>query len=133
MSSALAENLREPSVSRDDLKRLFLRDVVAKRGKYPSLVEDTFGEHFPTVHEFIQAVDLPGKEHKNLIRRLQQVESKFVIETVAADLVKRSPRTFFITLHDAIFTTAEQLPRVEQAFQRGFEQTGFRLTLKVAV
>jgi len=41
---------------------------------------------------------LSTREHANLIRELQRQESKLVIETVAADLLKREPQLFVLTL-----------------------------------
>ncbi|MFM9961852.1 MAG: hypothetical protein ACKV2Q_11575 [Planctomycetaceae bacterium] len=126
------------SISRDTLKRRFLADVIAKRkasfrgGEYPSAVEDKFRERFPTVYHFIRAVNRDGYEHSNLIRLLQRAESSLVIETVAADLLARHPRMFVISLHDALFTTAEHLPKVEQAFRRAFEETNFSMSFKTS-
>lgn len=57
--------------------------------------------------------------------------ARIAIETVAADLVTRYPGVFFVTLHDAIYTTAEHLPKVEQAFQRAFAESGFSMALKI--
>jgi hypothetical protein len=125
------------NLSRADLKRRFLADVIAKRkansfGKeYPSVVEDTFRRLFPTVYKFIRRVNRDGWEHANLIRLLQQSESKLVIETVAADLVDRFPRLFCITLHDAVYTTEEHVHHVEDAFRRAFDQIGFAIALKI--
>ena len=127
------------AMSRDELKRRFLADVIAKRkasfrgGEYPSVVEDKFRERFPTVYGFIRAVNRAGYEHSNLIRLLQREESRLVIETIAADLLTRHPRMFCLTLHDAIFTTAEHLPKVEQAFRRAFEQTDFAMAFKTSL
>lgn len=135
----MVDELRESGIDRDEFKKRFLADVVAKRkasprgGEYPSVVEDKFRELFPTVYRFIRRVNENGWQHANMIRRLQQAESEFVIETVAADLVTRYPSMFLITLHDAIYSTPENLPAVEQAFHRAFDQTGFSMTLKVAV
>ena len=126
------------SISRDNLKRRFLADVIAKRkasfrgGEYPSVVEDKFRERFPTVYRFIRAVNRDGYEHSNLIRLLQRAESSLVIETVAADLLTRYPRMFVISLHDALFTTAEHLPKVEQAFRQAFEETNFSMSFKTS-
>lgn len=126
------------AISRDELKRRFLADVIAKRkasfrgGEYPSIVEAKFRELFPTVYRFIRSVNCNGYEHANLIRRLQRAESALVIETVAADLLTRNPRMFCLTLHDAIYTTAENLANVEEAFQRAFEQTGFAMSFKTS-
>ena len=127
----MQEQLRGDGISRDEIKRKFLADVIAKKSRYPSVVEDKFRELFPSVYAFIRGVNQGGREHANLIRRLQREESSFVIETVAADLVTRFPNMFCLTLHDAIYTTAGYLPKVEQAFRRAFDQTGFPMTVKV--
>jgi hypothetical protein len=125
------------NMTREELKRRFLADVLAKRkvnargAEYPSAVEDCFAEHFPTIYRFIRAVNLDGWEHANMIRLLQREESKLVIETVAADLLTRHPRLFVLTLHDAIYTTPRSIPLVVCAFDEAFRRTGFGMTLKV--
>lgn len=127
--------------SREKLKRTFLCDVLAKkkvrtrdgRGvEYRSEVENMFRRLFPTVYRFIREFNGDGWEHENLIRELQRQESAFVIETVAADLVKRYPNTFFITLHDAIFSAERDIPKVLAAFEAGFDLIDFWLNLKVS-
>jgi hypothetical protein len=121
------------AVSREELKRGVLRDVFAKRGSYQSDVEDIFRREFPDVHDFIRRFNDDGRQHANLIRALQRAESQFVIETVMPDLLDRHPGEFFLTLHDAIYTTPGHLPDVERAFKRGFAKTGLRMRYKVAV
>ena len=126
------------NLTRDDLKKRFLADVVAKRkanrhgAEYSSDVEDTFRRLFPSVYRFIRDINRDGWEHKNLIRRLQQEESRLVIETVAADLVVRHPQVFVLTLHDEIFTTARGIPPVVGAFEAAFNRIGYPMRLKVA-
>jgi hypothetical protein len=128
---------KDPRLTRDELKKRVLADVIAKRkankfgAEYPSDVEDTFSELFPFVYQFIKQFNKDGWEHENLIRRLQQEESKLVIETVAADLVSRYPDLFLLTLHDAIFTTEPNIPIVVNAFKKGFDIIGFPMDLKV--
>ena len=127
-----------PSLTRDDLKKRFLTDVVAKRkanrhgAEYPSQIEDRFRRLFPSLHRFIRVVNCDGWEHENLIRQLQQEESKLVIETVAASLIAKYPRIFVLTLHDAIFTTASGIPFVVGAFEAAFDQIGYSMKLQVA-
>ncbi|WP_146371136.1 hypothetical protein [Symmachiella macrocystis] len=87
---------------------------------------------FPSVYQFIREINRDGWEHENLIRRLQQEESKLVIETVAADLIARHPEVFVLTLHGAIFTTASGIPVVVGAFEAAFDQIGYPMSLKVA-
>lgn len=124
-------------ITRDQLKKRFLTDVVAKRkanshgAEYPSSVEDAVRSAFPGAYRFIRKFNGDGWEHENLIRRLQQEESKLVIETVAADLVMRHPKVFFLTLHDAIFTTERYIPLVVNAFEAAFDGSGYPMSLKV--
>lgn len=135
----MVNELAEHDITRDEFKKRFLADVVAKKkanargSEYHSIVEDKFRELFPTVYRFIRRVNSGGWEHANMIRRLQQAESELVIETVCADLVARYPGMFLITLHDAIYSTPENLPTIEQAFHRAFDVTGYSMTLKTAV
>lgn len=125
----MVEQLQVDGISRDEFKHRFLADVIAKKRRYPSVVEDKFKELFASVWEFIRGVN--QGDHANLIRRLQREESKFVIEMVAADFIERNPTAFIITLHDAIFTTRRNLQALEQSFHRGFDLTGFPMRLKV--
>jgi hypothetical protein len=135
---ALRDELRRRGVElpRKTLKLRFLRDVLAKRrvgrrgAEYPSPVEDAFRELFPSVYAFVRMVNTDGWEHKNLIRALQREESHFVIETVADAFVERHPGIFLITLHDAIYTTSEHLPKVVDTFHACFELTGFSMQLR---
>ncbi|MBL8815964.1 MAG: hypothetical protein JNL58_08025 [Planctomyces sp.] len=120
-----------PVFTRDDAKKRFLTDVLAKRGTYRSAVEDVFREHFPTVYNFIRSVNRDGAEHANLIRLLQRAESDLVIHTVAADLVVSRPEMFFMTLHDSIFATERDLPFVAEAFEAAFKRRGYSMSLKL--
>ena len=112
-------------LDRDSVKLAFLRDVLAKRGRYPSSVEQAFRRAFPTVYSWIRMVNC--RDHAELIRLLQRLESWLVIERVSPRLLGRVP---CITLHDAIFSTCQSLPTIEQAFGETFDEIGFRLSLK---
>ena len=127
----MAEQLRGDGIGRDEIKRRFLVDVLAKKGRYPSVVENAFQRLFPSVHGFIRWTNRDGQEHANLIRELQRAESAFVIETVVDELVRHHPRMFVISLHDALYTTVGNVPKVEQAFRRAFDRTGFPMAVKV--
>jgi len=110
---------------RERVKIGFLRDVLAKRGCYPSTVEQAFREAFPSVYSFIRAVN--RRDHGELIRHLQRLESWLVVEQVAPRLIGRVP---CLTLHDAIYSTMRSLPTVEEAFAETFEALGIRLKVK---
>lgn len=68
-------------LERDAVKLKFLRDVLAKKGRYPSEVEAAFGRAFPNVYRVIRQVN--RHDHGELIRLLQRAESWLVIEQVA--------------------------------------------------
>jgi len=126
LSGRLYEVLMQPTgLDRDVLKVMLLRDVLAKRGRYPSAVEDCFRRNWPEVYRFVREVN--RHDHGELIRRLQRRESWLVIEQVAPRLVDRVP---CLTLHDAIYSTRPALPTVRAAFDAAFEAIGFRLALK---
>jgi len=126
LSGRLYEFLAERTgLTRDVVKRRFLVDVLAKKGRYPSAVERAFREAFPEVYRFVRTVN--RNDPAELIRRLQGLESRLVIERVAPLLVGRVP---CITLHDAIYSRRSALDTVEEAFEEVFAETGFRLRLK---
>lgn len=111
-SGLLYESLMADScLSRDVVKLALLRDVLAKRGRYPSAVEEAFRDAFPTVLRVIRTVN--REDHGELIRLLQRAESWLVVETVAPRLLRRIPA---VTLHDAIFSGTD--PQVVVARQR---------------
>ena len=111
--------------NREFVKHRFLVDVLAKRGTYPSDVENEFRRRFPEVWETIQEIN--ATSHCNLIRLLQRLEAWFVIERVSTKLVDRLP---LVTLHDAVYAPVHDLGRVEDAFQETMAEIGWRLALK---
>ena len=110
---------------RDEVKRLFMRDILAKKGNYPSQFEDVFRERFPVVHACIRQFNKGN--HAALINHLQRLESWLVVEQVAPRLLGHVP---VVTLHDSIYTTADGIVAVEAAFDEVFDEQGFRLMLK---
>ena len=70
-SGALYEWLvSDTGLERDAVKLAVLRDVFAKKGRYPSSVESAFREAFPSVYAFIRQVN--REDHAALIRLLQR-------------------------------------------------------------
>jgi hypothetical protein len=112
-------------LERSVVKRRFLVDVLAPRLAYPSPVRSAFRLLFPSVAEFIEYVN--RDDHAELIRLLQRLEAWLVVETVAPKLVNVCP---IVTLHDAIFCRASDLPAVRHAFEETFQEIDFTLRLK---
>ena len=118
----LAETLGR---TREYVKKRILVDVLAKRGKYPSAVEDAFRRHYPEVWCAIRRIN--ETSHCHLIRLLQRLESWLVIERVAPKLVERLP---IVTLHDAVYGAVHDLGQVADVFRETLEEVGWRLSLK---
>jgi hypothetical protein len=126
VSGSLYETLGSlTGLDRETVKVAFLRDILAKRGHYPSAVEQAFSVTFPTVYGFVRWVN--RRDHGDLIRLLQRLESWLVVETVCPRLIGRVP---VVTLHDAIYSTQHDLAAVEGAFRDAFAEIGFSLSLK---
>lgn len=112
-------------LDRDTVKHGMLVDVLAKKGDYPSVIEDAFKLRWPTVYGFIRRTN--RKSRAELIRRLQRAEADLVIHTVAPRLVERIP---IVSLHDAIYGRLRDVDEIEQAFDGASDESGFKMAFK---
>jgi hypothetical protein len=119
------------------VKRLVLRDVLAKRGSYPSSFGTVFASEFPTVYQAVQWInscsspsDGCGRSsvHAKLIRILQRMESALVIENACPALLESGIPC--VPLHDAVFCRASDANRAETIFLDVFRRSGVRLPVK---
>lgn len=113
-------------LTRDQAKKRFLVDVLAKDGCYPSEFEDAFRQEYPTVYAAIRHIN--RENHCTLIRLLQSVEAWLVIDLVCPRLIGEGVPC--LTLHDSVYTQVRMLDRVESAFHDAFREIGFELSLK---
>lgn len=125
---AMLAELGGTRLTRDDIKRRAMADVISKRRRYPSPITEAFSRRWPTVWKFIEGVN--RHDHASLIRILQQTEADLVIGGVADDLLRRFPGMFVLSLHDAVFAVPDDLSKVERAFRRAFECSGFSMSMK---
>jgi len=111
------------------VKDRFIKDVLAKdikkRGDYPSEVQDAFRSLFPSVFKFVR--EMNSDDHGTLIRLLQRMESRLVIESLSPRLLGRIS---FVTLHDEVYAQKTDLHLVRSEFDRMFDEIGFRMALK---
>jgi len=117
--------MADTGLDRDAVKLGLLRDVLAKRGRYPSAVETAFRREFPSVYQFIRRTN--RQDHGELIRLLQHAESWLVVETIAPKLLGR---VRIVTLHDAIFSQRQFIASVADSFRDVFQELGFSMGLK---
>ena len=118
--------MADTGLDRASVKLAVMRDVLAKRGRYPSVVETAFGAAFPTVLRIIRAVN--RDDHGELIRLLQRAESWLVIDEVAPRLLGK---VRVLTLHDAIYAKRPDASKVADAFREVFEELGFEMALQL--
>ena len=123
------DSMGHKGLTRDAVKLALLRDVIAKKGNYPSPVESAFEALFPSVHRYIKWVN--GDYHGQLIRDLQRAEADLVIGTLAPRLVKHKG-LFFITLHDSVFAKESEIGIVREEFNNLIKDYGVRIRLKPA-
>lgn len=83
---------------------------------------------FPDVAQFM--VDAKTAESPQLARDCQRCESGMLIDGACASLLRQFPDAAFLTIHDAILTTAAFLPFVASAIWQQFGELGIRPTLK---
>jgi hypothetical protein len=127
LSGGLYELLIATSgLTRDEVKVGFLRDVLAKKGRYPSVVESAFRDAFPSVLRTIRSVN--STDHGTLIRMLQKAEAWLVLGQVAPRLLGRVP---IVTLHDAIYSRRREVGSVADSFRDAFRDIGVSMGLKV--
>lgn len=106
-------------LDRDLLKVGLLKNVFANESGYSCEIADAFESLFPDVYSFIRAFHR-NSQHK-LIAVLQRLESWIVIENICPRVL-RAHDLPVVSLHDAIYTTAEGTPLVEEAFDEVFSQ-----------
>jgi hypothetical protein len=125
VSDCLRAGVQMPGEPREWIKKALLRDVLAKRGYYPSQFERVLSEVFPSVYAFVRWINRAN--HAELILTLQRLESWLVIEQVAPRLVDRAD---IISLHDALYGRMSEIPVILSTFRETLKNLGLRLALK---
>lgn len=111
---------------RPKVKKGFLRDVVAKRGRYSPQIEAAFAGAFPSIHRAIRHVN--RDDHGTLIRLLQCAEADLVIGQVTPLLIGAGVDV--VTVHDELISRRSDVPTVKDTFVCLFDERGYRLKIK---
>lgn len=135
----------------DEIKRKFLTDIFAKKRwvltksgtvvhrDYDSLVERVFQREFPTICSYICETNRENAEngityltsHSVLIRKLQELESKLVVEDAAVRAFSHPSNPFVLTLHDALFCGAGESELMAEMLQQAAQNQGYKITTKI--
>ena len=105
-----------------------MKHVLAKKGGYRSEFRNIFAERYPTVDAEIRRTN--QSDYRNLIRKLQTLEAKFVIQNVAAGALLLPSKPLVLTLHDCIITGEGETDLIVGEFERGFRERGYRMKLE---
>ncbi len=123
----------DTGLSRERVKTKVMSDVFGKRfdkrGRYPSIVENSFRRRWPNVYRFIRKFNAVADDHGALLKFLQRVESQFVINGVGGRLAGTDGA--FLSLHDGIFAGRSHVDQVIQAMGDEAAAWGCRLPLKI--
>ena len=100
-----------------------------------------FQQHFPQITNFILDIKTryigikynTFEYYKNLICLMQREESKFVIEYVVGEFIKKYEEEFISTIHDSIVVRTEMLPAAEKLMRECFINKGIQPKLKISL
>lgn len=113
--------------ARSTAKVSFLRDVIAKRGKYePKDIELAFKTHFPSIYGYIRRVNKGS--HSRLIRMLQWAESEVVFRFVWKAVTDRTGLPL-MTVHDGFYCHEDAAEHLVLTVSQASDMLGVRLRL----
>lgn len=120
---------KDRPVERKDIKKAFLVAVFSPVADMKAMpVYRTIERLFPSVAEFLIAGKSdPNRGHQAIAEDCQKFESKLMIDTVAAHLVRRFP---IITIHDAIICPRTRADEVEREISQAFASIGLGVKTK---
>ena len=107
------------------LMPIFSQKNPKRKSKYFKALTDTF----PTFMDYVKT--LKKDTYEDAARHLQRVESNIVIRKVAARLLEE--KMWFLTIHDAVLCTKNDLDKVHQIIQaEGLKFTGYKPNVKLS-
>jgi hypothetical protein len=96
--------------------------------RFPNGLRRKFEARCPTAADVLKAIK--RKNHRQSSHLLQNLESTLVIRRICGRIMEERPGIPIYTKHDAILTTAANVPYVEQVIREGFGRLGVTPTLK---
>ena len=115
--------------TREETKKMAMKLFFGKH-QNPTIKEkiNLFRETFPKANEALWK--LKRKGYKNSSHVLMKDESDIMIRAVAKDLLDED--IFFVTCHDAIYTTKENVDRIADKIKKEtYKATGATPTIKI--
>lgn len=133
LSDDVYERLRDEAsepLTRRQVKRRTMRDVLAKRWKYQSDVEDAFRDLWPSVYRYVREVN--QRDYKRTLIVLQTMEARLVTQTACRILADRLPAdTGFVPIHDCLLVPDGYQESAKTVFADISTELGFLLRTEV--
>ena len=106
-----------------DIKRQFLVMLFADKATTQRIrLFDILRAEFPTVADFIMEAKCAC--YQELARRCQRMESQIIIDGACCAILRNSPGTVILTIHDAILTTRSDAEMVADSIRTEFKRWG---------
>jgi len=96
---------------RDDYKEVIFTVMYSRNG-YNPLTKVLFKELYPYPNDVLKQIK--RIDHKDLSRKLQQLESKLVLRTICKEIYQHDNHIPMFTIHDSILTTPEHVVTVQK-------------------
>ena len=113
---------------RSKVKKEVFRDVLFGKLDARGQVKDAFAHQWPSIHGAVMHVKR-RHGYKVVAQSLQRLESSIVIDGVCRSLVREYPDVRFLTIHDSVITTAENVKLVRELMTQEFEHHGTKCSV----
>lgn len=136
----LYESLQSSGMSRDEVKRRLQPYLF---GKPRSMrFSNWFSAHYPTIDDYLREwksqpltqterlINHFNQPHKRTAAKLQQMESKIIIETACAEIKRLKPNAVLVTVHDSILCQKVDVEIVRQQITKAFLTEGLCCSIK---
>ena len=117
----MMESTGKTSLTRDEIKKLYFQSIYGSIKKTKE--SDVFKMLKKISPEYMEILlRIKKDDYRELARQLQRKESKIIIDTCCASLMRNYPHLPIITIHDEIMTTEECREIVRMEMMKSFKQ-----------
>lgn len=114
------ENIKVHGMPREQLKKLFFRDVAYSKRTYSTPVNEMFKSKFPTFYQAITV--LRRGDHTRLPIAMQEAEACIIFKAVARFAKVTGGQVPILTIHDSLVTTTGYLELAKHVLLEVFQE-----------
>ena len=121
----ILKEMNNPTMTRDDVKRDFLRAMYSDNRFTQCPVKRMFRELFPEVYQLFALYKRKNK--KAFPIALQQIEATLILDRVSKRIAREFPGLPIYTIHDSVVTLMAYRKRIQQIMEEEIERAiGFK-------